>query len=374
MGTGNIAGVSIAICLGGVGAVFWMWLVALLGGASAFIESTLAQIYKVPDGNGGSRGGPAYYIEKVLGSRGLALLFSVFLILTYMVGFNMVASYNLMDAFSGYSFFSPTTTTTVVGVVLAVLTALCIMGGSQRLSRVTGVLVPVMGGIYVLAALVMIVLHIGLLPGVIAAIFRNAFDFKAIFGGFTGSAMMHGIKRGLFSNEAGMGSTPHAHAMAKVKHPHEQGVVAMTGVFIDTFVVLTMTALVVISTLYAGNGILSAGTAEGVSKANMAQMAFGTVLGSRAGSMFVAVCLLFFAFSTILSWNFFGRLNVSWLLGEKAVGVYSVLAIGFIFLGSCLSNDLVWELADLFNQLMVLPNVLALVTLGGLVAAACRRK
>ena len=209
-------------------------------------------------------------------------------------------------------------------------------------------------------------------------IFRYAFVPNAIIGGSMGYALKmavsQGVKRGLFSNEAGMGSTPHAHAMAKVKHPHEQGVVAMTGVFIDTFVVLTMTALVVISTLYAGNGILSAGAAEGVSKANMAQLAFGTVLGSRAGSMFVAVCLLFFAFSTILSWNFFGRLNVSWLLGEKAVGVYSVLAIGFIFLGSCLSNDLVWELADLFNQLMVLPNVLALVTLGGLVAAACRRK
>ena len=375
VGMGNLVGVVAALSVGGAGAVFWMWVTALLGASTSFVESTLAQKYKQPDPlYGGWRGGPAYYIEKVLGSRGLALLFSVFLILTYMVGFNMVASYNLMDAFSGYSFFSPTTTPTVVGVVLAVLTALCIMGGSQRLSRVTGVLVPVMGGIYVLAALVMIVLHIGLLPGAIAAIFRNAFDFKAIFGGFTGSAMMHGIKRGLFSNEAGMGSTPHAHAMAKVKHPHEQGVVAMTGVFIDTFVVLTMTALVVISTLYAGNGILSAGTAEGVSKANMAQLAFGTVLGSRVGSMFVAVCLLFFAFSTILSWNFFGRLNVSWLLGEKAVGVYSVLAIGFIFLGSCLSNDLVWELADLFNQLMVLPNVLALVTLGGLVAAACRRK
>ena len=209
-------------------------------------------------------------------------------------------------------------------------------------------------------------------------IFRYAFVPNAIIGGSLGYALKmavsQGVKRGLFSNEAGMGSTPHAHAMAKVKHPHEQGVVAMTGVFIDTFVVLTMTALVVISTLYAGNGILSAGAAEGVSKANMAQLAFGTVLGSRAGSMFVAVCLLFFAFSTILSWNFFGRLNVSWLLGKKAVGVYSVLAIGFIFLGSCLSNDLVWELADLFNQLMVLPNVLALVTLGGLVAAACRRK
>jgi len=216
------------------------------------------------------------------------------------------------------------------------------------------------------------------LPEAVGMIFRYAFVPNAIIGGSLGYALKmavsQGVKRGLFSNEAGMGSTPHAHAMAKVKRPHEQGVVAMTGVFIDTFVVLTMTALVVISTLYAGNGILSAGAAEGVSKANMAQLAFGTVLGSRAGSMFVAVCLLFFAFSTILSWNFFGRLNVSWLLGEKAVGVYSVLAIGFIFLGSCLSNDLVWELADLFNQLMVLPNVLALVTLGGLVAAACRRK
>lgn len=188
-------------------------------------------------------------------------------------------------------------------------------------------------------------------------------------------AVSQGVKRGLFSNEAGMGSTPHAHAMAKVKRPHEQGVVAMTGVFIDTFVVLTMTALVVVSTCMPGNGILSCRGGGGRQQAKHGAAGLpGTVLGSRAGSMFVAVCLLFFAFSTILSWNFFGRLNVSWLLGEKAVGVYSVLAIGFIFLGSCLSNDLVWELADLFNQLMVLPNVLALVTLGGLVAAACRRK
>ena len=252
------------------------------------------------------------------------------------------------------------------------------LGAIQRIAGVTEKLVPVMAALYLLGGLVVLVCRVRYLPEAVGMIFRYAFVPNAIIGGSVGSALKmavsQGVKRGLFSNEAGMGSTPHAHAMAKVKHPHEQGVVAMTGVFIDTFVVLTMTALVVISTLYAGNGILSAGTAEGVSKANMAQMAFGTVLGSRAGSMFVAVCLLFFAFSTILSWNFFGRLNVSWLLGEKAVGVYSVLAIGFIFLGSCLSNDLVWELADLFNQLMVLPNVLALVTLGGLVAAACRRK
>ena len=265
-----------------------------------------------------------------------------------------------------------------VGIAVAVLAVVVFLGGIQRIAGVTEKLVPVMAALYLLGGLVVLVCRVRYLPEAVGMIFRYAFVPNAIIGGSLGYALKmavsQGVKRGLFSNEAGMGSTPHAHAMAKVKHPHEQGVVAMTGVFIDTFVVLTMTALVVISTLYAGNGILSAGTAEGVSKANMAQLAFGTVLGSRAGSMFVAVCLLFFAFSTILSWNFFGRLNVSWLLGEKAVGVYSVLAIGFIFLGSCLSNDLVWELADLFNQLMVLPNVLALVTLGGLVAAACRRK
>jgi len=266
----------------------------------------------------------------------------------------------------------------IVGIVLVVICAVIFLGSVQRLAAVTEKLVPVMAAFYLIGGLVMLIANITNLPHAFALIFEGAFNPQAILGGAVGigvrEAMRYGVARGLFSNEAGMGSTPHAHAMAKVKHPHEQGVVAMTGVFIDTFVVLTMTALVVISTLYAGNGILSAGAAEGVSKANMAQLAFGTVLGSRAGSMFVAVCLLFFAFSTILSWNFFGRLNVSWLLGEKAVGVYSVLAIGFIFLGSCLSNDLVWELADLFNQLMVLPNVLALVTLGGLVAAACRRK
>ena len=234
-----------------------------------------------------------------------------------------------------------------VGIAVAVLAAVVFLGGIQRIAGVTEKLVPVMAALYLLGGLVVLVCRIRYLPEAVGMIFRYAFVPNAIIGGSLGYALKmavsQGVKRGLFSNEAGMGSTPHAHAMAKVKHPHEQGVVAMTGVFIDTFVVLTMTALVVISTLYAGNGILSAGAAEGVSKANMAQLAFGTVLGSRAGSMFVALCLLFFAFSTILSWNFFGRLNVSWLLGEKAVGVYSVLAIGFIFLGSCLSNDLVWD-------------------------------
>ena len=378
VGTGNIAGVANAIIaatvIGGYGAVFWMWLLALIGAASAFIESTLAQCYKEKHGDNWV-GGPAYYIQKALGSRFFGVVFAVLLIACFAYGFNALQAYNAGSALQYYlPGYSESVWPAVVGAALALLTGLCIFGGVRRISAITSGIVPVMAAIYIALGLFITVKNIGQVPYMLSMIVSQAFDPKAMFAGIGASCIMQGIKRGLYSNEAGMGSTPHAHAMAKVKRPHEQGVVAMTGVFIDTFVVLTMTALVVISTLYAGNGILSAGAAEGVSKANMAQLAFGTVLGSRAGSMFVAVCLLFFAFSTILSWNFFGRLNVSWLLGEKAVGVYSVLAIGFIFLGSCLSNDLVWELADLFNQLMVLPNVLALVTLGGLVAAACRRK
>lgn len=377
VGTGNIIGACGAILLGGPGAIFWMWIIAFFGMATIYAEAVLAQETRRVAEDGSVSGGPVYYIKWAFPGRFgtfLAGFFAVALILA--LGFMgcMVQSNSIGETCAA-AFGVPSW---AVGIVVAVLAAVVFLGGIQRIAGVTEKLVPVMAALYLLGGLVVLVCRGRYLPEAVGMIFRYAFVPNAIIGGSLGYALKmavsQGVKRGLFSNEAGMGSTPHAHAMAKVKHPHEQGVVAMTGVFIDTFVVLTMTALVVISTLYAGNGILSAGTAEGVSKANMAQMAFGTVLGSRAGSMFVAVCLLFFAFSTILSWNFFGRLNVSWLLGEKAVGVYSVLAIGFIFLGSCLSNDLVWELADLFNQLMVLPNVLALVTLGGLVAAACRRK
>ena len=367
VGTGNIAGVSIAICLGGVGAVFWMWLVALLGGASAFIESTLAQIYKVPDGNGGSRGGPAYYIEKVLGSRGLALLFSVFLILTYMVGFNMVASYNLMDAFSGYSFFSPTTTPTVVGVVLAVLTALCIMGGSQRLSRVTGVLVPVMGGIYVLAALVMIVLHIGLLPGVIAAIFRNAFDFKAIFGGFTGSAMMHGIKRGLFSNESGMGSAPLVASAAQTRNPVRQALVSATGTFWDTVVVCLMTGLVLVTTIMKNPAIDMAQISDG---GQLTTLAFAQI--PVLGPVILVVGIITFAWSTILGWSYYGERCAQYLWGKRALLPYKLVFVAVVVVGPVLALDLVWTIADILNALMAIPNLVAVLLLSGVVARETR--
>ena len=223
-----------------------------------------------------------------------------------------------------------------------------------------------------------LIARIRYIPETFGMIFRYAFRPDAIIGGSLGyafkQAVSQGVKRGLFSNEAGMGSTPHAHAMANVKDPHDQGVVAMIGVFIDTFVVLTITALVVISTLYAGNGVLASGAAEGIAKTNMAQLAFSSVFGSGLGSAFVAICLLFFAFSTIISWNLFGRINVRYLFGMKSDLAYSVISVIFVFLGSLLSNDLVWEMTDMFNQLMVIPNVIALVALSGWVAAAAKKR
>ena len=270
----------------------------------------------------------------------------------------------------------PAVILSLVCICCAGICVLVDLGGIQRIAFVTEKLVPVMAVLYILGGLAVLIMRIRFIPETFGLIFKYAFEPNAIIGGSLGyalkTAISQGVKRGLFSNEAGMGSTPHAHAMANVKKPHDQGVVAMIGLFIDTFVVLTMTALVVISCLYADNGVLASGAADGVSKANMAQLAFSNCFGKGVGSLFVAVCLLFFAFSTILSWNFFGKVNVEYLFGEKAVKVYSVLALVFIFLGSCLSNDLVWELADMFNQLMVIPNVIALFALSSIVkAAAC---
>ena len=250
------------------------------------------------------------------------------------------------------------------------------VGGVSRIASVTEKLVPFMAIFYIMACLAVIVARIRYIPESFGMIFRYAFQPEAILGGGFGvalkAAISQGAKRGLFSNEAGMGSTPHAHALANVEKPHDQGVVAMIGVFIDTFVVLTLTAMTVISTLYAGNGILADGSAEGVFKTNMAQLAFGKVFGDGIGGILVAICLFFFAFSTIIGWNLFGKINFTYLFGKKSAIVYSVISIGFIFLGSCLSNDLVWELTDMFNYLMVIPNVIAIVALAGIVAKSAK--
>ena len=377
VGTGNIVGACGAILIGGPGAIFWMWIIAFFGMATIYAEAVLAQETRVKTGDGVIHGGPVFYIKKAFptgfGSF-LAGFFAVAIILALGFMGSMVQSNSIGETCSN----ALGIPSWVIGAAVTLVAALIFLGGIQRIAAVTEKLVPVMALLFLLGGFAVLLVRIRYLPETFAMIFRYAFVPNAIIGGSIGyaikTAISQGVKRGLFSNEAGMGSTPHAHAMANVEKPHDQGVVAMIGLFIDTFVVLTMTALVVISTLYAGDGVLAAGAAEGVSKTNMAQLAFSSVLGDGFGALFVALCLLFFAFSTILSWNYFGKINVEYLFGKKAVPVYSVIALVFLFLGSVLSNDLVWELADLFNQLMVIPNVLALVALSATVVKAAGRK
>ncbi len=377
VGTGNIVGACGAILTGGPGAIFWMWIIAFLGMSTIYAEAVLAQKTREVDADGNAAGGPVYYIHKAFPNgfgKFLAVFFSVAIILA--LGFMgcMVQSNSIAESCTN-AFGIPGW---VIGIAVAAVAALIFLGGVHRIASVTEKLIPFMACLYILGGFVILIVRIQYLPETIGMIFKYAFAPQAIIGGGVGAALKtaisQGAKRGLFSNEAGMGSTPHAHAIAKVKKPHDQGVVAMIGVFIDTFVVLNMTAFVVISCLYAGDGPLASGLTEGIAKTNMAQLSFSMVFGNGLGSAFVAICLLFFAFSTILSWNLFGKINVQYLFKNKktAVLVYSIAAIAFIFLGSLLSNDLVWELTDFFNYLMVLPNAIALIALGSLVAVSAK--
>ena len=374
VGTGNIVGASGAILTGGPGAIFWMWIIAFFGMATIYAEATLAQKTRIVEPDGNIKGGPVYYITTAFkGGFGkfLAGFFAVSIILALgfmgcMVQSNSIGS-TMQTAFGIPSW--------IVGIVLVAICAFIFLGGVQRLASVTEKVVPIMAAIFLLGGLIVLIVRIKYVPATIGMIFKYAFQPQAIIGGGFGyaikTAISQGAKRGLFSNEAGMGSTPHAHALANVDCPHDQGVVAMIGVFIDTFVVLTLNALVIISTLYTADGPLASGYVGDVTgvlgKANLAQTAFGVVFGESAGNMFVAVCLFFFAFSTILSWNLFGKINVSYLFGKKSTVVYTVLALVFIFLGTMMSNDLVWELSDMFNNLMVIPNAVALFALTSLV-------
>ena len=374
VGTGNIVGASGAILTGGPGAIFWMWIIAFFGMATIYAEATLAQKTRIAGPDGNIKGGPVYYITTAFkGGFGkfLAGFFAVSIILALgfmgcMVQSNSIGS-TMETAFGVPSW--------IMGIVLVVICAVIFLGGVQRLAAVTEKIVPIMAGIFLLGGLAILICRIQYVPATFAMIFKYAFQPQAIIGGGFGyaikTAISQGAKRGLFSNEAGMGSTPHAHALANVKCPHDQGVVAMIGVFIDTFVVLTLNALVIISTLYTEGGPLhecgAAAASTTLGKANLAQTAFGVVFGETAGNMFVAVCLFFFAFSTILGWNLFGKINVAYLFGKKSVIVYTILALIFIFLGTMMANDLVWELSDMFNNLMVIPNVIALFALTNLV-------
>ena len=378
VGTGNIVGACGAILVGGPGAIFWMWIIAFFGMATIYAEAVLAQETRETQADGTVVGGPIFYIKKAFPGKfgkAIALFFSfaTFLALGFMGA--MVQSNSISS--SCYTAFG--IPNWIVGLIVAAASALIFLGGVKRIASVTEKLVPIMAILYLIGGVIILAMRVKYLPETFGMIFKYAFRPDALIGGGIGyalkTAISQGVKRGLFSNEAGMGSTPHAHALAEVKKPHDQGVSAMIGVFIDTFVVLTMTGLVVISTLYAGNGILSAGVApDGVSKANMAQLAFSSIMGNGIGNSFVAICLLFFAFSTIISWNYFGQVNFVALFGKKFTPIYMIIAIVFVFLGSVLSNDLVWELTDLFNQLMVIPNVPALIALSGIVAASATAK
>ena len=385
VGTGNIVGASGAILTGGPGAIFWMWIIAFLGMATIYAEATLAIKTRQVDDNGNIHGGPVYYITTAFkGKFGkfLAGFFAVAIILALgffgcMVQSNSIGS-TMENAFGIPSW--------VMGIILVIICAVIFLGGVQRLAAVTEKIVPVMACIFLLGGLVVLIARIKYIPATIAMIFKYAFQPQAILGGAFGAgikaAISQGAKRGLFSNEAGMGSTPHAHAQANVKNPHDQGVVAMIGVFIDTFVVLTLNALVIISTLYTKDGPLAGGyvgaVTETIGKANLAQTAFGSIFGARFGAIFVAVCLFFFAFSTVLSWNMFGKINVVYLFGRKnpklCTTIYTIIGLIFVFLGTMMSNDLVWELTDAFNYLMVIPNAIALFALSGMVVSVVKNK
>ena len=377
VGTGNIVGASGAILTGGPGAIFWMWVIAFFGMATIYAEATLAIKTRRVDKDGTIHGGPAYYITTAFKGGFGKFLASFFAVaITLALGFMgcMVQSNSIGSAFQT-AFGVPSQ---FVGVVLVIFCGFIFLGGVNRLAAVTEKVVPVMAVIFLVGAVGILVVRIQYVPATFALIFKYAFQPQAIIGGSFGyaikTAISQGAKRGLFSNEAGMGSTPHAHAQANVKDPHDQGVVAMVGVFIDTFVVLTLNALVIICTLYTDGGMLADGIIpEGVNKTNLAQLAFGSVLGENVGAMFVAVCLFFFAFSTVLSWNLFGKINVIYLFGKKAAKVYAVIALVFLYLGTVMSNDLVWELTDMFNNLMVLPNAIALFALTGMVLSSVHK-
>lgn len=368
VGTGNIVGVANAIAIGGYGSVFWMWIIAIAGGASAFVESTLAQIYKKRHKDGSSYGGPSYYIEAALHSRTLGVIFAVALIATYAVGFNMLCSYNLITSLSEYSFYGDPETSLVpviCGGILAVLVAVCVLGGGKRIVKVTGVMVPAMGVTYIVMALIAMAMNYTMLPMVFRKIFEEAFNFRAIFGGFAGSALMQGIKRGLYSNEAGVGSAPNAAAAAEVSHPVKQGLVQMLSVFIDTILICTATAMMCLS-----SGIEPSKSLKG---APFVQTALANTFGPF-GYYFVTFALLLFAFTTLLGNLFYCEGCLNYIAGRavsrKTMNVFRVAVCAVVFLGALLDFSLVWNISDVLMGIMALINLPVIVILGRQAIAA----
>ena len=360
VGTGNIAGAATAIAVGGPGAIFWMWISAFLGMSTIFAEAVMAQKFKQVSDDGTVTGGPVYYIRGAFkGTFGkvLAAIFAVLII--FALGFmgNAVQS-NSIAASWNTAFGIPKI---AMGIFVAVVSLFVFTGGMKRIAKVTELIVPIMAAFYIVGSLIVIFANVTAIPAAFHDIIVGAFKPAAVAGGAMGAtlklAVQKGVARGLFSNEAGMGSTPHAHAVAKVKHPVEQGFVAMIGVFIDTFVILNLTALVIITT---------GSRTTGLTGAQLTQYAFSTLYG-KFGEIFIAICMLFFAFSTIIGWYFFGEANIRYLFGAKAVKIYSIIVCICVALGSLQEVELVWNMADCFNSMMVIPNAIALVALSGLV-------
>lgn len=360
VGTGNIAGAATAIAVGGPGAIFWMWISAFLGMSTIFAEAVMAQKFKQVSDDGTVTGGPVYYIRGAFkGTFGkvLAAIFAVLII--FALGFmgNAVQS-NSIAASWNTAFGIPKI---AMGIFVAVVSLFVFTGGMKRIAKVTELIVPIMAAFYIVGSLIVIFANVTAIPAAFHDIIVGAFKPAAVAGGAMGAtlklAVQKGVARGLFSNEAGMGSTPHAHAVAKVKHPVEQGFVAMIGVFIDTFVILNLTALVIITT---------GSRTSGFTGAELSQYAFSTLYG-KFGEIFIAICMLFFAFSTIIGWYFFGEANIRYLFGAKAVKIYSIIVCICVALGSLQEVELVWNMADCFNSMMVIPNAIALVALSGLV-------
>lgn len=368
VGTGNIVGVSTAICIGGPGACFWMWLMCIIGASSAFIESTLAQIFKQKDKNGNSFGGPAYYIEKALKLPVIAAIFCVFLIATYAFGFNLLCSYNLQSSFEVYDFYDGLWTPIIVGGLLAASVAFCVLGGGSRIIKLTEKVVPVMGIAYVLISLIIIFTHIPNIPSAFASIFKDAFDFRAIFGGLSGSCMVYGIKRGLFSNEAGVGSAPNASASADVTHPAKQGLVQTISVYIDTMLLCTSTALMCLC-----SGVESG---KDVAGAKYVQNAVSTVFGGF-GPVFITIAMVLFAFTTLIGNlyyvdNALAYLNKKRPPSKKFMRIFYIVCVIVIFVGALASMDLAWSIADITMGGMTLINIPCCVILSGVAIKALR--
>lgn len=374
VGTGNIVGVASAIAIGGAGAVFWMWTIAIIGSASAFIESTLAQIYKTKDGDG-FKGGPAYYIEKALKARWLGIIFSILMIACFAYGFNGIQSYNISSSLAYYfdDYYTGVLSTIfgikislpmIVGLIIAILTGVIIFGGVKRIGFITSGLVPVMAVLYILLGIFITIKNITSLPQVFSNIFSQAFDFKAIFGGFSGSCVMYGIKRGLFSNEAGMGSAPNAAATAEVSHPVKQGLVQMFSVFIDTLFICTTTAMILLC-----SGVTGGQDLQGV---DFVQAAVRESLG-EFGIHFITISMLLFAFSSLIGNYYYTEANINFITKSKlALNLFRISCLVMIFFGTQLSFDTVWNLADVLMGLMAIINIIVIVILGNIAIKALK--